>query len=207
MSDRPGSRGERQLQRELGSEERADRFYRRQVLDHLNPRMREFVSRQEMLFVATADAGGECDASLRAGPRGFIQVLSPRTLAYPEYRGNGVMASLGNIRENPHVGLLMIDFIEDVIGLHVNGRARIAGDATLRATHPVTLPRQGGHAPERWVVVSVAEAYIHCSKYIPRLVKPSPPGDGWGRRARRGGGDHFQAGDTPRPSSPTSLPP
>ncbi|MGH3327161.1 MAG: pyridoxamine 5'-phosphate oxidase family protein [Streptomycetales bacterium] len=199
MPERAGSRGEHQLQRELGTEQRADRFYGRQVLDHLNPRMRAFVSRQEMLFVATADAGGECDASLRAGPPGFIQVLSPRTLAYPEYQGNGVMASLGNIRENPHIGLLMIDFVEDVIGLHVNGRAQTAGDAALRATHPVAVPdRTAGRAPKRWVVVSVVEAYIHCSKHIPRLVRPSP-GDGWGEQSRRGSGDYFQARDTPRP--------
>ena len=87
--------------------------------------MIEFIDRMEMVFIATADANGDCDASLRAGTPGFLRVLDDRTLAYPEYRGNGVMASLGNIGENPHVGLLMIDFVEDMIGLHVNGRAQV----------------------------------------------------------------------------------
>jgi uncharacterized protein len=59
-------------------------------------------------------------------------VLDEKTLAYPEYRGNGVMSSLGNISENPHVGLLFVDFT-DKIGLHVNGRARIVeNDEFLR---------------------------------------------------------------------------
>ena len=73
-------------------------------------------------------------------------------LAYPEYRGNGVLASLGNISENPHVGMLMVDFSEDVIGLHVNGRARIVEDADLRAEWP-GLPAEfvRGRTPERWV--------------------------------------------------------
>src|SRR4051794_7386129 len=106
-----GSRGERELQARLGTRERADRFYDDQVLDHLNPQMRDFVRRQQMLFLATADAAGECDNTLRAGPPGFIEIMDDSTLAWPEFRGNGVMASLGNIRENPHVGLLMVDFV------------------------------------------------------------------------------------------------
>lgn len=45
-------------------------------------------------------------------------------------------ASLGNMRENPHVGILMIDFTRDRIGLHVNGRARTVPDGAMRALYP-----------------------------------------------------------------------
>lgn len=186
-----GSAGERQLQQEYGTEVRATRFYDSQMLDHLNDRMRDFVSRQEMLFVSTADGHGECDSTFRAGPPGFIQVLDERTLAYPEYRGNGVMASLGNISENPHVGLLMIDFFRDVIGLHVNGRAEIVEDADLRAEIELPAPDVPGRRPERWVRVTVVEAYIHCAKHIPRLAKV-PRQRHWGTDdAKRKGGDFF----------------
>ena len=82
-----GSAGERSLQARCGTTERAARFYQQQFLDHLNPRMVEFVARQEMLFVATADRSGECDNTFRAGPPGFIRVLGPHRLAWPEYRG------------------------------------------------------------------------------------------------------------------------
>jgi uncharacterized protein len=191
-----GSAGERELQERCGTTERADRFYRQQVLDHLNDRMIEFVGRQEMLFVATADGHGECDNTFRAGPPGFMHVLGPRRLAWPEYRGNGVMASLGNITENAHVGLLMIDFFRDVIGLHVNGRAAIveARDFPFGADDdPVP-----GRRPERWVVVEVEEAYIHCAKHIPRLARV-PHRRAWGTDdVRRKGGDFFGARDTPR---------
>jgi predicted pyridoxine 5'-phosphate oxidase superfamily flavin-nucleotide-binding protein len=63
-----------------------------------------------MVWIATADAHGACDCSFRAGPPGFVQVLGDRTVLYPEYRGNEVMASLGNIAENPHVGMVFLDF-------------------------------------------------------------------------------------------------
>src|SRR4051794_18714689 len=97
---RPGSGGEHDLQQRYGTFKRAAAFYDKQMLDHLNPLMREYIAAQEMMFIATADTHGECDTSFRAGPAGFVRVLGERTVMYPEYRGNGVMASLGNIAEN-----------------------------------------------------------------------------------------------------------
>jgi len=192
--DLPGSAGEHLLQAAYGSTDRAARFYSDQVLDHLNPRMTEFVGRMEMAFVATSDAHGECDCSLRTGPPGFIQILDDRTLAYPEYRGNGVMASLGNISENPRIGVLMVDFVTDLIGLHVNGHASIAEDAVLRADHPgLPVDAVRGRTPERWVVINVVEAYVHCRKHIPQMV-PVDRARRWGTDdSRPKGGDYFGA--------------
>ncbi|MES4902347.1 MULTISPECIES: pyridoxamine 5'-phosphate oxidase family protein [unclassified Streptomyces] len=181
------------MQRRLGTGDRADRFYEEQVLDRLNDRMREFVSRQEMFFLATADRHGECDSTFRAGPPGFLRVFDDRTLAYPEYRGNGVMASLGNIEENPHLGILMIDFLRDRIGLHINGRARVVEDAEMRAVHPgLPVDPVPGRRAAVWVEVTVEEAYIHCAKHIPRLQKASVQrryGAGAGAGAGGGGVD------------------
>ncbi|WP_245645407.1 pyridoxamine 5'-phosphate oxidase family protein [Pseudonocardia acaciae] len=190
----PGSRGEHELQCAFHTEDRAARFYADQVRDRLLPAMVEFVGRMEMAFVATSDSGGECDASLRAGPPGFIQVLDERHVAYPEYRGNGVHASLGNITENPHVGLLMVDFERDLIGLHVNGRARIVADEELRAAHAgLGVDDTPGRRAERWVVVEVEEAYIHCRKHIPRMARVHDRRD-WGTDdPARKGGDYFGA--------------
>jgi hypothetical protein len=194
-----GTAAERDLQCRYGTTERAERFYRDQVLDHLNPAMCEFVARQDMAFVATSSSSGECDASFRAGTPGFIHVIDERTVAYPEYRGNGVMASLGNIHDNPNVGILIIDFVRDLIGLHINGTARIVEDETLReyaADLPADLVK--GRRPERWVVVSVHEAFVHCRKHIPRMMHV-PHRRSWGTDdARRKGGDFFDAAKTAR---------
>jgi uncharacterized protein len=107
----PGSAEEHELQEKYGTTPRANAFYRNQLLNYLNPQMQLFIARQEMMFVGTADRHGESDVTFRAGLPGFVRVLAERTLAYPEYRGNGVMASLGNISENPNVALLFVDFI------------------------------------------------------------------------------------------------
>jgi uncharacterized protein len=195
----PGSTGEHALQCAYGTEARARRFYAEQVRDRLLPTMVAFVQRMEMVFVASADAHGECDASLRAGPPGFIRVLDARTLAYPEYRGNGVHASLGNISENAHVGLLMVDFVEDLIGLHVNGPARIVeADAFAAAFPQVPADTDHGRRAERWVVVEVEEAYVHCRKHIPRMARVHEKRE-WGTDdPGRKGGDYFGAKETPR---------
>jgi uncharacterized protein len=188
--DKPA--GERILQERLGTARRAEQFYDNQVTSHLTPVMQEFIQRMEMAFIATSNSAGECDCSLRAGPAGFIRVLDQRTIAYPEYRGNGVMASLGNMVENPHIGIFLADFTHDLIGLHVNGRAILVVPARMsefelgpmESGHP-------GHRPVQWVVVNVTEAYIHCSKHIPKMV-PQSRVRHWGTdNPRHKGGDYF----------------
>ncbi|TCK00959.1 pyridoxamine 5'-phosphate oxidase family protein [Nocardia alba] len=187
-----GSDGERELQDTLGTSERAERFYDDQMIDYLNPTMVDFVARMDMAFIATSDSHGECDSSFRAGPPGFLHVIDDRTIAYPEYRGNGVMASLGNILENPHVGILMIDFVRDLIGLHINGKARMVADSELRADVTDLPPAERGKTSQVWVVVEVEEAYIHCRKHIPQMVPVVRDQRAWGTdNVRAKGGDYF----------------
>lgn len=190
------SSGELHLQARYGTGRRAASFYEKQVLDHLNAEMQEFVARMEMVFIATASAEGDADCSFRAGPPGFVRVVDQKRLLYPEYRGNGVMASLGNVVENGHIGMLFIDFYGSTVGLHVNGAARIVENAELVASdrwHAAIGDgsRHGGPQPERWVAVDVEEAYIHCSKHVPLLTKVDKA-IAWGTDDMvRKGGDHF----------------
>lgn len=190
---RPGSTGEHILQDRYGTAQRAGQFYDSQVTDQLTTQMIEFIGRMEMAFIATSDASGECDCSFRAGPAGFLRVLDDRTIAYPEFRGNGVMASLGNVLENPHIGIFLIDFTNDLIGLHVNGDAEIVTPAHMVELDR-SLPEQAtnpGRQPVQWVLVRVDEAYIHCSKHIPKLV-PQSRVRHWGTdNPRHKGGDYF----------------
>ena len=193
-----GSDGERALQEKYGTAKRAAQFYQLQVLDHLNELMQAFIAERDMMFVATADGRGNCDSTFRAGRAGFVRVADSRTLYYPEFRGNGVMATQGNITENGHVGLLFLDFSGTRVGLHVNGAASIVETADL----PVALDEEDlvlAHATgsersrlDRWIRVDVHEAYIHCSKHVPRLERIETER----RAAPRGGevrdGDFFR---------------
>jgi len=168
----PGSPGERALQDALGTRERAVRFARDQVSALLTPRMQAFIGRMEMVWIATSDGAGHCDCSFRSGPPGFVRVLSERAVAFPDYRGNGVMASSGNLVENPHIGMWFGDFDQELIGLHVNGRAAVLLPEQLGAAGPgLPEPDHPGRRPTHWVAVTVEEAYVHCRKHLPRLTR------------------------------------
>lgn len=168
----PGSPGEQRAQARFGTSVRAATFYEHQVLAYLNRPMREFIARMEMVYIATADARGNCDCSFRAGAPGFVQVLDDRTLAYPEYRGNGVLASVGNMLENPHIGMVFLDYFQTTVGLHVNGSARVLEPQDMAAVPQLTLdPHDAGPTPKAWILIQVEEAYIHCSKHVPLLAR------------------------------------
>ncbi|NJP68906.1 pyridoxamine 5'-phosphate oxidase family protein [Streptomyces spiramenti] len=191
---RPGSAGQWSVQERLGTTEAARRFHAEQVVGRLNRRMREFVARQEMFFLATSDRFGECHSTLRAGPPGFLRALDEQTLVYPEYRGSGVHASLGNIAENPHAGLLLLDFERARIGLHVNGRAHLVDEEELRERHPeVPSDPAPGRRARMWVRIDVITAHIHGATHIPHLVGvPKRAPREWGSQDyRRRGGDFF----------------
>lgn len=200
----PGSDGEHKLQFKWNSRERALNFYDRQVLDYLAPKMKEFIARQEFLFVATADSNGECDCTSKFGTPGFIHVLSDKYLMYPEFRGNGVFANSGNVMENPHIAMLIIDFTRDTVGLHVNGKARLVeNDELMQYADKLSdsvidlLNQEGKKCPERWMMVEVEEAYIQCSKHIPLMQKKDKKID-WGTdNIAAKGGDYFQLLDIP----------
>lgn len=200
----PGSDGEHKLQNKWETKDRALNFYDRQVLDYLAPKMKTFITRQEFLFVSTADHKGECDCTSKFGEPGFIHVLSDKYLIYPEFRGNGVYANSGNMLENPHIALLIIDFTRDTVGLHVNGKVRLVENHEL-LEYKDKLPesvihlinKEGKKCPERWVMVEVEEAYIQCSKHIPLMQKKNKKIN-WGTdNIAAKGGDYFQLMDIP----------
>ena len=181
--EKHGSEGEHNLQEKFGTINQAPIFYKNEVYKLLTSDMQSFISRQEMVFIATSDNKGECDCSFRAGSRGFIHIVNEKSLVFPEYRGNGVMASLGNITENPHIGMIFIDFFETTVGLHVNGTARVVEKNELSEIKSISKSLQEniaattGRRPERWILIEVEEAYIHCSKYVPLLKKTEQTGE------------------------------
>jgi predicted pyridoxine 5'-phosphate oxidase superfamily flavin-nucleotide-binding protein len=201
----PGSEGEHALQERYGLKARARGFYENQMLPRLNLPMQKFIGQQVMVFIATSDARGECDCSFRSGLPGFVHVLDERTLLYPEYTGNGVLSSLGNLTENPHIGMVFIDFFESTIGLHVNGKAQVLSNLQLMRRKDLSkeirrdMAVKGGRKPRLWVLVEVEEAYIHCSKHIP-LLKKLDKTIHWGTDdVVQKGGDYFEARSCQRP--------
>jgi hypothetical protein len=92
------------------------------------------------------------------------------------------MASLGNMLQNPHIGIFLADFTHDLVGLHVNGNASIITPVRMQELD-ADIPESGhpGRQPVQWVLVHVTEAYIHCAKHIPKMI-PQSRVRHWGNR-------------------------
>ncbi|SCL44664.1 hypothetical protein GA0070606_0393 [Micromonospora citrea] len=100
------------------------------VGETLTPTQQEFVRRADTFFVATRSAAGACDASHRGGNPGFVQVLSPARLRWPDYVGNAMMMTLGNLQQDPAAGLLLVDWLSGTT-LHLSGAARVDWDPAV----------------------------------------------------------------------------
>jgi len=173
---------QRRLQREFDTERLADRIEQRLYREHLTNEDRAFIERMDMFFLATADAAGRPNCSYKGGDPGFVRVLDPHTLLFPNYDGNGMYLSMGNAAENAHVGLLFIDF-ENQKRLRVNGVAQRA---------PVSAAEPPYREAQFLVQVSVQQVFPNCpryihkmqllerSKFVPRPAVPTPV-PGWKR--------------------------
>jgi predicted pyridoxine 5'-phosphate oxidase superfamily flavin-nucleotide-binding protein len=90
----------------------------------LTPSQQLAIERADTFFIASVHAGTGADASHRGGQPGFVKVLDGRRLRIPDYQGNNMFQTLGNIAADPRVGLLFVDF-DTGTTLQLTGRARI----------------------------------------------------------------------------------
>src|SRR5215470_11972620 len=118
-----------------------------------------------MFFLATADAEGRPDCSYKGGMPGFVRVLNANTLAFPDYDGNGMFKSLGNLLVNPHVGMLFIALHDKPRRLRVNGTATVSRDDPL-LSHTV--------GAQMIVRVQARAIFPNCPRYIPTMTLAEP---------------------------------
>ncbi|MGK7956110.1 MAG: pyridoxamine 5'-phosphate oxidase family protein [Crocosphaera sp.] len=82
------------------------------------------VENADTLFVGSASPDGKVDASHRGGNPGFIQIIDDQTLRIPDYKGNSMFNTFGNLYLNPVCGLLILDF-ENHLQYHLSGQAKL----------------------------------------------------------------------------------
>ncbi len=134
----------------------------------LDESMALFIEGLPFFFLATADASGNCDCSFRGSdplpdgrPAPAARVEGPTRLVFPDLPGNRVFNSLGNLLENPRLGLLFLDFPARS-RLRVNGRAAVGE----------TLGEYTSLWPQaaRLIRVEVEQVFWNCGKRIPSHV-------------------------------------
>ena len=146
----------RELQDRFDTRRLADRLGEVKVHDCFTAADREFIERLDMFFLATVDGEGQPTCSYKGGDPGIVTILDEKTLAFPNYDGNGMYLSMGNVAETRGVGLLFIDF-EMQRRMRVDGTAMISTDESLMARYP---------GAQFIVRVEARHIYPNCPRYI-----------------------------------------
>ena len=157
--------GNRELQQLFGSTALADRLVERLRRSEFTDDDRDFIQSLEFFFVATATRDGHPDCSFKGGASGFVRIVQPDLLVWPDYDGNGMFKTLGNINDNPFVGLLFIRMGASPKRLRVNGRAQVVLE------DPLMEEFAGAQALIR---VTPIDIFPNCPRYIPDLATGTP---------------------------------
>jgi hypothetical protein len=146
----------RALQDRFDTRRLADRLAEVKVHTEFTADDRQFIERLDMFFLATVDATGQPTCSYKGGDPGFVKVTGDTTLAFPNYDGNGMFLSMGNLAETQAVGMLFIDF-EAQRRMRVDGTARLSMDDPLMSEY----------AEAQFIVrVDAKRIYPNCPRYI-----------------------------------------
>lgn len=155
------SKQQRALQAQFGTEKMADRIEQLASHNEFNDDAKGFIELSEMFFLTSINDKGQPTVSYKGGDAGFVKVLDSNTLIFPNYDGNGMFLSMGNIVGNANIGMLFISF-ERPHRIRVQGTATISQDPKLLA-----------HYKEADFVVTVKleELWQNCPRYIPKYEK------------------------------------
>jgi hypothetical protein len=141
-----------------------DRFDGRRVADGLAAHRRRYdfwpddrlmIETAPFFFIATS-YGEYTDCSMRSGQPGFVKITGPGVIEFPEYDGNSMYRTLGNISRNPSVGLLFVRFDGKTARVRINGHATILDE-------PEALDR---HHAAKLVVRVECELFSNCPRSV-----------------------------------------
>ena len=146
----------------VGGDRRFDRFGDAEV---------KFIAARDSFYMASVSETGWPYVQHRGGPPGFLRLLNDRTLAFADFRGNRQYISLGNIRAEDRISVILLDYpVRRRLKLYARIEVRdLAADPDL-AAH-LALPGYRG-APERAMVLHLEAFDWNCPQHItPRFTE------------------------------------
>jgi len=124
----------------------------------LDDRQRAWIADADTFFIASFHPEGGADASHRGGRPGFVRVLDPGRIAFPDYPGNNMFNTFGNLIGYPRAGLLFLDFESgDLLQLTGRTELRLEGERAVVFEIEVAIERPGA-SPLRWELVETSPA-------------------------------------------------
>jgi predicted pyridoxine 5'-phosphate oxidase superfamily flavin-nucleotide-binding protein len=150
---------QRKLQQEFATLSLADRAKDSIVADELADHHVAFIAARNMFFLSTVDEDGFPSCSYKGGAPGFVRALNPVTLVFPNYDGNGMFMSQGNIEATSKVGLLFINF-EVPQRMRLRGTAKLLREGALVTSYPGALTV---------TEIAIEKVWLNCARYVHRM--------------------------------------
>jgi uncharacterized protein len=151
----------RKLQDRFDTRNLADAELQAIVHDELSEPDKGFISAAEMFWLASVDDKGSPTVSYKGGAPGFVNIIDGRTLVFPNYDGNGMYFSMGNIATTSEIGMLFMAF-DRPARLRVQGRATLTDDKAMVGRFP---------GAQFAVKVDITALITNCPRYIPRMQR------------------------------------
>ena len=126
-------------------------------------KIKELIENSKFFFIASS-WNGYSDCNIKSGDPGFVKIVEKGIVEYPEYDGNSMYRTAGNISKNPNVALLFLNFDGKSRRIRINGHATIHHDNKSLEDH----------FGAKFVVRINCEIYPNCPRYIPNLEKDEP---------------------------------
>jgi len=126
--------GMREFQDEFDGRRVADAIERHRKHYYFWDDERELIQSTQFFFIAST-FGEYVDCSVKSGDPGFVKIVGENVVEYPEYDGNSMYRTIGNIKRNPNVGLLFVRFDGKSRRVRVNGKASIHTEAEFLERH------------------------------------------------------------------------
>jgi predicted pyridoxine 5'-phosphate oxidase superfamily flavin-nucleotide-binding protein len=156
--------------------------------DALTDREAAFIAERDSFYLATVSETGWPYVQHRGGPKGFLKVIGPRTLAFSDFGGNRQFVSVGNAARNDRAALFLMDY-PNRLRLKLLGRMQVydLGDAPPELVFDVELPDYPARI-ERVMAIEVAAFDWNCPQHITPRFTAEEVQAGALLRPRRDGG-------------------
>src|SRR5437870_8400356 len=124
-----------------------------------------FLAETNSFYLATANGSGHPYIQHRGGPKGFVKILDKNTIAFADYSGNRQYITQGNLSENPHAYIFVMDYAH-------RRRVKIWGEARVVEDDPALtqslMPKGYRARPEQAIVFKISAWDTNCPQHIPQ---------------------------------------
>ena len=155
----------KKLQTENGSRNSYERMEKYSSKEGLTINEIGMVKTRDSFYMASFGENGFPYIQHRGGPKGFLKVLNPQTVAFLDFSGNKQYISVGNVKTNNKVSLILVDYPKKA-RLKIYAEAEILSLQENRELVEKLNLKEYKYKPERIMIFHIKAYDWNCPQHI-----------------------------------------